>query len=101
MMRNGLAVRILNPPEMNPLGPSSQTARFLDQFWPPYANFKGSMVLSVESPGTHFRRCRTLHQSGAYSLGLMSVIPVLIGTGQSLIFCVRKLRSANRAASRS
>ncbi|MBP1597748.1 MAG: cell surface receptor domain protein [Acidobacteria bacterium] len=78
---NGLAVRILNPPELNPLGPSSQTARFLDQFWPPYANFKGSMVLSVESPGTHFAAVALSISQGPTSLGLMSVIPVLIGTG--------------------
>ena len=78
---NGIAVRILNPPELTPLGPYSQTARFLDEFWPPYANFKGSMLLSVESAGNPFAAVALSISQGPTSLGLMSVIPVLTGTG--------------------
>src|SRR4030095_8119157 len=45
---NGAITDVLNPPELNPLGPLHQVAKFLHEYVPTKLRFKGSMVLVAQ-----------------------------------------------------
>ena len=63
---NGGITDVLSPPELNPLEPLKQTARFLHEYVPTKLRFKGSMVLVGQegpSPSSHWSRLRASHRN--------------------------------------
>jgi hypothetical protein len=73
---NGVAVENISPPQLNPLAPGQQVAEFVDQFLPGRATFRGSLVLSGNSPDDQFVSVALLINAGANGQGLMSTFPV-------------------------
>jgi beta-glucanase (GH16 family) len=45
---DGSIADVLSPPELNPLSPNSQVARFLHEYLPSRATFRGSLILAAE-----------------------------------------------------
>jgi hypothetical protein len=68
---NGAVADVLSPPELNPLGPLRQVARFLHEYLPTRLRFKGSMVL-VGQGGKSFAAVALVQGQG-----LVTVIPVI------------------------
>ena len=68
---NGGITDVLSPPELNPLGPLKQTAKFLHEYVPTKLRFKGSMVLVGQS-GKTFAVVALVQTQG-----LITVIPVI------------------------
>ena len=68
---NGGITDVLSPPELNPLGPLKQTAKFLHEYVPTKLRFKGSMVL-VGQGGKTFAVVALVQTQG-----LITVIPVI------------------------
>jgi uncharacterized repeat protein (TIGR01451 family) len=68
---NGAITDVLNPPELNPLGPLRQTAKFLHEYVPTKLRFKGSMVL-VGLGGKTFAVVALVQAQG-----LITVMPVI------------------------
>lgn len=72
---DGTPLRTLNPPELNPLGPGKQAARFLFQLLQdagsPNLQFKGSMVMIAQG-GALFSVVALIQDSG-----LFTAIPVI------------------------
>ncbi len=69
----------LVPPELNPLSAGRQVAKFLDEYLPQLATFKGTMILLPEGSGSEFVAVALSISQGLTSLGSMSVIPVVPG----------------------
>jgi len=69
----------LVPPELNPLRPERQVAKFLDEYLPQLTTFKGTMILLPDSPGSQIVAVALSISQGLTSLGSMSVIPVVPG----------------------
>jgi hypothetical protein len=68
---NGGITDVLNPPELNPLGPLRQTAKFLHEYVQTKLRFRGSMVL-VGQGGKTFAVVALVQAQG-----LITVIPVI------------------------
>jgi hypothetical protein len=68
---------IISPPELNPLGPHKQVARYLHQYRSQAATFKGSMILSS---GDSFVSVALSTIPGLGPDSVMSVIPVILGS---------------------
>jgi uncharacterized repeat protein (TIGR01451 family) len=68
---NGGITDVLSPPELNPLGPLKQVAKFLHEYVPTKLRFKGSMVL-VGQGGKTFAVVALVQVQG-----LITVIPVI------------------------
>jgi len=68
---NGGITDVLSPPELNPLGPLKQVAKFLHEYVPTKLRFKGSMVLVGQS-GKTFAVVALVQTQG-----LVTVIPVI------------------------
>jgi uncharacterized repeat protein (TIGR01451 family) len=68
---NGGITDVLNPPELNPLGPLKQAAKFLHEYVPAKVRFKGSMVLTGQN-GKTFAVVGLLQAQG-----LVTEIPVI------------------------
>ena len=70
---DGAILDQISPPELNPLGPQEQVARFLHQegYLPSRINFKGSMVLAV-SGGEKFGVVALIQNQGIFT-----AIPVI------------------------
>ncbi len=68
---NGGITDVLSPPELNPLGPLKQVAKFLHEYVPTKLRFKGSMVL-VGQNGKTFAVVALVQAQG-----LVTVIPVV------------------------
>jgi hypothetical protein len=68
---NGGITDVLSPPELNPLGPLHQVAKFLHEYVPTKLRFKGSMVL-VAQGGKGFAVVALIQAQS-----LVTVIPVI------------------------
>jgi hypothetical protein len=68
---NGAPVQTLNLPQLNPLGPRQQTARFLHQDVPSLLTFQGSMVL-IGQGGSRFSIVALVLDQG-----LITAVPVI------------------------
>jgi len=68
---NGSAVQTLNLPQLNPLGPRRQIARFLHQDVPSLGTFQGSMVLIGQGGATFSVVALVLDQN------LITAVPVI------------------------
>jgi hypothetical protein len=71
---NGGITDALSPPELNPLGPLKQVARFMHEYVPTKLRFRGSMVL-VGQGGKTFAVVALVQAQG-----LVTVIPVISST---------------------
>ncbi len=76
---NGVQTGTVSPAELNPLLPHSQAARFLDQYAPQTATFKGSMILFCQNPSDLFVSVALILSQGLTGEGVMSVVPVITG----------------------
>ena len=80
MDENGVQMgTAISPMELNPLPPHRQAARFLDQYVPQTATFKGSMILLSQNPSELFVSVALTISQGLTAEGVMSVIPVILG----------------------
>ena len=68
---NGGITDALSPPELNPLGPLKQAAKFLHEYVPTRLRFKGSMVL-VGQNGKTFAVVALVQTQG-----LVTVVPAI------------------------
>lgn len=70
---DGSLDRILAPPELNPLRPGTQIARFLHEFDPELIRFQGSLILST-ADGGRFTVVALMEDRGHYA-----AVPVIPG----------------------
>ena len=73
---NGNIVDSASPPELNPLGPRKQLAKFLNEVFPARSTMKGSMVLIPNTPGAIAVVALVLVQQPAGGF-LLTTIPVI------------------------
>jgi hypothetical protein len=74
---NGNQMDSISPPQLNPLGPGQQVAKFLDEFLPDLATFKGSVQLVGQGAGDRFESVALQFTPGLTGLGLMTVVPII------------------------
>jgi hypothetical protein len=74
---NGNQIDTISPPQLNPLGPGQQVAKFLDEFLPDLATFKGSVQLVGQGAGDRFESVALQFTPGLTGLGLMTVVPII------------------------
>ena len=74
---NGNRAAVISPPQLNPLGPGQQVAKFLDEFLPGLATFKGTMMLVGQGADDQFESLALQLVPGLTRLGLMTVIPII------------------------
>ncbi|MBZ5500577.1 MAG: hypothetical protein LAP85_29660 [Acidobacteriia bacterium] len=76
--KNGTVINTITAPELNPLGPQKQVARYLDEYDGSKRNFQGSMVLIVEA-GKRFVVTALVQNQGLYTS-----IPVIPGKASNI-----------------
>ncbi len=70
---NGYVINAVNPPQLNSLGPGRQVAKFLDEYLPGLATFKGSVEL-ISLGADQFVSTALQLTPGLTGLGLMTVM---------------------------
>ncbi|PYU89635.1 MAG: hypothetical protein DMG08_20755 [Acidobacteria bacterium] len=68
---SGTVVTDISPPELNPLGPGRQLAKFMDELFPSLRKFRGSMVLRAQGAG------KIVPVALLQRNGLFSALPVI------------------------
>ncbi len=76
--KNGTITNTITPPELNPLAPQTQVARFLDEFDASKGTFQGSMVLIAEDEKGFVATALVQSQ------GLYTSIPVIPGKAPNI-----------------
>jgi hypothetical protein len=68
---DGNVVTDVSPPDLNPLGPGRQVAKFMDEIFPSLEDFRGSMALRAQGTG------RIVPVALLLRNGLFSALPVI------------------------